>query len=264
VAAGVRGARVIWASNDRSKATRDRARHAGLHDIKTLPDLVHASDVILAVCPPHAAFELARSVADLGFTGVYVDANAVAPATAKRIGETLESAGASFVDGGIIGSPARQPGTTRLYLSGPRAREVAELFSGSLLEAKTLDTNPGSASALKMAYAAWTKGSDALLIAIRALAASEGVEQALLEEWAQSKADLIDRSTRAAERTAPKAWRYAGEMREIAATFEAVGLTPDFHNAAAEIYDRLAGFKDMTGAAPAAEAVIDSVRKRER
>lgn len=258
-AAATSGARVIWASNGRSRATRERARQAGLHDVADLTDLVRESDVILSVCPPHAALEVARAVAGHGFRGIYVDANAISPTTAERIGETVAKAGASFVDGGIIGRAARQAGTTRLYLSGARAAEVAELFAGSLLEAKTVGARPGSASALKMAYAAWTKGSNALLLAIRALAATQDVEDALLEEWARSQSDLIRRSTRAAERAAPKAWRYVGEMREIAATFDAAGLPPGFHLAAADIYERLAGLKNVTDL-PAPTAVADTLR----
>jgi 3-hydroxyisobutyrate dehydrogenase-like beta-hydroxyacid dehydrogenase len=259
-AAATSGARVIWASHQRSKATRDRARQAGLGDMENIADVVRASDVVLAVCPPHAALELARSVAEHNFSGVYVDANAVSRPTAQRIGETVTKAGASFVDGGIIGSPVKRAGTTRLYLSGARAQEVADLFSASMLDARTIGEKPGAASALKIAYAAWTKCSDALILAIRALAALEGVDKALLEEWRLSQPDLERRSIQAAAVATPKAWRYAGEMREIAATFEAAGLPAGFHNAAADICERLAPFKDRTDPPPTVAAVVDSLR----
>jgi hypothetical protein len=232
---------------------------AGLVDVENLANAVRASDVILAVCPPHAALELARSVAGHKFRGVYVDANAVSRATAERIGETVTKAGASFVDGGIIGSPVKRAGTTRFYLSGARASEVAELFSGSMLDARTIGEKPGSASALKMAYAAWTKCTDALVLAIRTLAAIEGVDQALLEEWALSQPDIERRSIRAAGVAAPKAWRFVGEMREITATFEAVGLPPGFHVAAMDIYERLASFKDRTEPPPTVTSVVDAL-----
>lgn len=259
-AAGIRGARVIWASQQRSKATLERANQAGLHDVVKLSDLVQASDIILSVCPPHAALELAQTVAKQGFKGTYVDANAIATSTARRIGEALNTVGANFVDGGIIGRAIRQAGTTRLYLSGPHAVEVSELFSGSLLEAIPLGTEPGAASTLKMVYAAWTKGSNALLLAIRALAAVEGVEQALLGEWARSHPELMHKSDRAAERAVSNAWRYVAEMQEIAATFEAAGLPPGFHITAADIYERLASFKDGTDLPSATKAVIDTLR----
>ena len=230
-AAATSCARVIWASHQRSPASHERAHQAGLHDVVQLADLVRESAVILSVCPPHAALEVAGAVAAQGFRGIYVDANAISPATAERVGETVAKAGASFVDGGIIGRAARQAGTTRLYLSGARAAEVAELFAGSLLEAIVLKAHAGAASALKMAYAAWTKGSNALLLAIRGLAATQDVEQALLEEWKRSQPELIERSNRAAARAAPNAWRYVGEMQEIAATFNqcrrpAAGFSP--------------------------------------
>jgi 3-hydroxyisobutyrate dehydrogenase-like beta-hydroxyacid dehydrogenase len=259
-AAATSGARVLWASHQRSKATQERAERAGLVDLKSLANAVRDSDVVLSVCPPHAALELAQSVARLDFRGIYVDANAVSRARAEQIGATVAKAGASFVDGGIIGSPVKRSGTTRLYLSGARAPEIAELFSASMLDARTIGDTPGAASALKIAYAAWTKCSDALILAVRALAAIEGVEQALVEEWALSQPDLEDRSVRAAAVAVPKAWRYVGEMKEIAATFEAAGLPSGFHLAAADINERLAAFKDRTAPPPTVAAVVDALR----
>jgi len=196
------------------------------------------------VCPPEAAADLARAVGALGFSGLYVDANAVSPATAREIGTIVEKAGGTYVDGGIIGPPARSRGATRLYLSGQAAPRVAALFQGSLLDAVVVDGGPGAASAVKMAYASWTKGSSALLMAVRALAAAEGVEAALLAEWAISQRDLPGKSENAAKGSARKAWRFVGEMDEIAATFASVGLPDGFHRAAAEIYRRMEGYKD--------------------
>jgi 3-hydroxyisobutyrate dehydrogenase-like beta-hydroxyacid dehydrogenase len=258
-AAATSGARVIWASHQRSQATQERAKRAGLVDVKNLTDAVRESEVIISVCPPHAALDLARKVAEHNFKGVYVDANAISRATAEEIGRTVTKGGASFVDGGIIGSPVKQAGTTRLYLSGNRAPEVAELFSASMLNARAIGPNPGAASALKVVYAAWTKCTDGLVLAIRALAAIEGVDQALSEEWSISQPDLTRKSMRAAAVAAPKAWRYVGEMKEIAESFAAAGLTPGFHDAAADIWQRLAPFKDRTDPPPTLEAVIDAL-----
>jgi 3-hydroxyisobutyrate dehydrogenase-like beta-hydroxyacid dehydrogenase len=260
-AAATSGARVVWASEQRSKPTQERAHEAGLVDVETLAHAVRASDVILSVCPPHAALDLAREVAQHSFKGVYVDANAVSRETAEQIGKVVTKAGASFVDGGIIGSPVKRAGTTRLYLSGARAMEVAELFSASMLDAKTIGETPGAASALKVAYAAWTKCTDALLLAIRAFAAIEGVDKALLEEWAISQPNLERRCNQAAAVATPKAWRYVGEMEEIAATFEAAGLPAGFHAAAADICKRLESFKDRTDPPPTVAAVIDTLRR---
>jgi 3-hydroxyisobutyrate dehydrogenase-like beta-hydroxyacid dehydrogenase len=259
-AAATSGARVIWVSDQRSQATQERANRAHLVDVKNLIDAVRESEVILSVCPPDAALELARKVAEHKFKGVYVDANAISRATAEEIGEIMTKAGASFVDGGIIGAPVKQAGTTRLYLSGNRAAEIAELFSASMLTARAIGPNPGAASALKVVYAAWTKCTDGLVLAIRALAAIEGVDQALSEEWSISQPDLMRKSMRAAAVAAPKAWRYVGEMKEIAESFAAAGLTPDFHNAAADVWERLAPFKDRTDPPPTLEGVIDALR----
>jgi 3-hydroxyisobutyrate dehydrogenase-like beta-hydroxyacid dehydrogenase len=258
-AAATSGARVIWVSHQRGNATRERARQAGLVDVETLNNAVQAGDIVLSVCPPHAALDVARSVAQLGFKGIYVDANAVSRATAEQIGDAVTKAGASFVDGGIIGSPVKKAGTTRLYLSGPRAPEVAELFSASLLDARAIGEKPGAASALKIAYAAWTKCTDALVLAIRTLAAREGVDDALLAEWKISQPSLERRSIQAAAVAVPKGWRYVGEMREIAATFAEAGLPTGFHDAAAEFYGRLAAFKDRTDPPPTVTAVVDTL-----
>jgi 3-hydroxyisobutyrate dehydrogenase-like beta-hydroxyacid dehydrogenase len=261
-AAATSGARVIWVSEQRSDASKQRANRAGLVDVETLKNAVGTGDIVLSVCPPHAALDVARSVARLGFKGIYVDANAVSRATAEQIGMIVTRAGASFVDGGIIGSPVKKAGTTRLYLSGPRAPEVAALFSASLLDARAIGDAPGAASALKIAYAAWTKCTDALVLAIRALAAREGIDKALLAEWKISQPDLERRSVQAAAVAAPKAWRYVGEMREIAATFELAGFPTGFHNAAADLYERLTPFKECTEPPPTVAGVIEALLRR--
>jgi 3-hydroxyisobutyrate dehydrogenase-like beta-hydroxyacid dehydrogenase len=260
VAAATSGARMVWVSEGRSKASHDRARDAGLRDVKSITNAVNECEVILSVCPPDAALDLAREVAQHRFKGIYVDANAISRATAQQICEIVTKAGADFVDGGIIGSPVKRPGTTRMYLSGEHAPEIAALFTDSMLDAKTIGAEPGAASALKVAYAAWTKCTDALLLAIRTFAATEGVDRALLEEWTISQPDLERRSQQAAAVATPKAWRYIGEMKEIAATFDAAGLPAGFHNAAAELWERLAPFKDQTEPPPAIIDVIDSLR----
>jgi 3-hydroxyisobutyrate dehydrogenase-like beta-hydroxyacid dehydrogenase len=259
-AAACSGARVVWVSDQRGDATRRRAAAAGLSDARYLESALEQSDIVLSVCPPHAAVEVAEQVARKKFTGVYVDANAVSRATAERIGEIVARGGASFVDGGIIGSPVKQKGTTRLYLSGTRAVDVAKLFSKSMLDARAISPEPGAASALKVAYASWTKGTDAMLLAIRTYAAHEGVDDALLDEWRISQPQLEKRCDRAAAVATPKAWRYVGEMEEIAEAFENAGLPGGFHIAAAEICQRLDDFKDRTEPAPTIVQVIETLR----
>jgi len=248
------GVDVAWASAGRSQASRRRAEAVGLQDLQTLGAVVTASDVILSVCPPGSALDVARLVAGEGFRGLYVDANAVAPETARRVGEIVGARGADLVDGGIIGPPPRQAGSTRLYLSGPRAGEAADLFKGTALEAIVMPGDIGAASALKMAYAAWTKGSSALLIAVRALAIRAGVDGPLRAEWERSQPGLGARSESAVAANAPKAWRFVGEMEEIAATFAAAGLPAGFHEACAVVYDRLGRYKDASAPPTVAEA----------
>jgi len=232
-----RGLTVLWASAGRGPATAARAAAAGMGEVGSAGEMSGQADVILSVCPPHAALQVARSVA--GFQGIYVDANAVSPATAREVAGIVTAGGARYVDGGIIGAPPRSPGDSRLYLSGLWAGEIRPLFAGTPLDAQVIGDGIGQASAVKMAYAAWTKGTAALILAIRALARAEGVEQALLAEWQQSQPALTARPHAAARSALQKGWRWVAEMEEIAATMAAAGLPPGFHQAAATIYDRV-------------------------
>ena len=163
------------------------------------------------------------------------------------------------MDGGIVGPPPRNRGTTRLYLSGAEAARMARLFEQGALEAIAIEGGPGAASALKMAYAAYTKGTSALLMGIRALAAQAGVDKPLQDEWARSQPGLGNKSESAARDNARKAWRFTGEMAEIAATFEDAGLPGGFFVAAGEIYDRLAAYKDAAEP-PSLEEVLKALR----
>jgi 3-hydroxyisobutyrate dehydrogenase-like beta-hydroxyacid dehydrogenase len=254
------GVQVLWVSAGRGPATRRRAQAADLTDAGTLPALVARSDLVLSVCPPHAAIEVASRVAALGFAGLYVDANAVAPTTARALGAVVEQAGGRFVDGDLVGGPVRPGGATRLYVSGPAATEVAALFAPTDLEAVALAGDLAAASALKMCYAAWTKGTSALLLAIRAAAGAHGVDEALVAEWERTQPGLAARS-QAAAGTARKAWRFAGEMEQVAACLAEAGLPDGFASAAAEVYRRLAPFKDLEGDPPLGE-VLGRVRAR--
>ena len=252
-----RGHVVLWASAGRGSATAARAAAAGLVDAGTVTEIASRSDVIVSVCPPHAALDIAREVAGTGFGGLYLDANAISPATAREVaaivagGEGGGGVGADGVDGGIIGTPPVGPGFIRLYLSGSRAGQVQELFDDTPVDVRVVDHGSlsetaqdgagagiGAASAVKMAYASWTKGSAALLLAARTLARAQGVEDVLLAEWGLSQPGLEERSARAAGSAASKGWRWVAEMEEIAATMGAAGLPEGFHLAAAEIYRR--------------------------
>jgi 3-hydroxyisobutyrate dehydrogenase-like beta-hydroxyacid dehydrogenase len=238
-----RGVRVVWLSEGRSPASCQRAYDCGLCEVSSLDRALEESDAVLSICVPSGAFDVAREVAARKFHGIFVDANAIAPAHSREIGIMVEAAGARFVDGGIIGLPPTASRTTRLYLAGPEAASIAELFEGSQTTAIPMeDAAVGAASAIKVCFAAYNKGETALLGIIRALAKFEGVDDALMKEWAQSQPGAAQRSENIAAR-AFKAWRWAGEMEEIAASFDAAGLPSGFL-ANAEIYRRLARFKD--------------------
>ncbi len=254
------GHQVVWASAGRSAGTRARAAAAGLKDMVSLARAVGAADIVLAVCPPHAALDLAEEVAALAFEGLYVDANAIAPDTTREVGALVEAAQARFVDGGIIGPPPSKAGLARLYLAGPQAAEVAALFAGSFTDARVVKGPVGAASALKVAYAAWNKGSIAMLAAIRTFAQVEGVDAELLAEWAISQPELAKRSESITVQSR-KAWRWIAEMEEIGASFETDGLPPGFFEAAAELYRRLEQFKDA--AQPSMKEITERIARGE-
>ena len=226
-----RGIDVLWASAGRGEATAARAKAAGLTDVESTAALAERADVILSVCPPHAARDVALAVGE--FDGVYVDANAIAPATVREIARAFER----FVDGGIVGPP---PGDspTHLYLSGRDSRRVADLFAETNVEARVVSDVVGAASAVKAMYAAWTKGSAALLLAIREVARAEGVAETVLAEWRESIPGLEERLASAERSAQAKGWRWVGEMEEIAAAFAAAGAPEGFHRAAAEVFRR--------------------------
>ncbi len=249
-----RNVHVMFASEGRSAETLARAKAAGLNDGGSLRSTIRDSRLILSVCPPHAALDLARAAVAAGFKGLYVDANAIAPATTRAIGEVIVGAGGTFVDGGIIGPPPRQGARTRLYLAGNDAERVAELFVGTALGTIVLNQPVGAASAVKACYAAWTKGSIALLGNIRTLAAHEGIDEVLLNEWGESQPDLVNRST-AITANARKAWRWIAEMEEIAASFRSAGLPDGFHLASADLYARLVECKDARS-----DPTLDEIR----
>ena len=253
VAGACRGDR-LWVGSGRSEATARRAATAGLVDAGSLEALASSAATIVSVCPPDQAVAVATEVAAAGFTGTYVDANAVAPGTARTIAAMFDR----FVDGGIVGPPVSPARQTRLYLSGECAADVAALWDGSDLQVLVVEGGPGAASAVKVCFAAWTKGTAALLLAIRALAVAEGVETDLLALWAASRPELGPMAERAAATSAAKAWRWQGEMEEIAASFVAHDLPAGFHGAAAETFGRMAVFKDVAEP-PSLDMVVRSL-----
>lgn len=254
------GYEVLWASEGRGPQTAARARAAGLTDAGTPAEVADRADIIFSICPPHAALDVAWAVQ--GFGGLFIDANAISPATAREVALMVEEGGATYIDGGIIGLPppaSATGGGTRLYLSGGEADAVRGLFDGTAVDARVIRGGTWAASTVKMAYAAWTKGSAALLLAARALARAEGVEGALLAEWALSQPSLADRSHGAASSATAKGWRWVAEMEEIAASMAAAGLPDGFHQAAAEIFRRSPRAQPDSGSGEAVDRVLAAI-----
>lgn len=232
---------VIWADAGRSTATAKRAELADLVAVPDVAALARRSDVIVSVCPPHAARTVAAEVAAaLDGTDrrpVYVDANAVSPATVQEIAGLLGTD--RVVDAAIIGPPAWEPGHTVLWLSGPSAHAVADLFAGSPFAARVLGTELGGASALKACFALQSKALPAIWLEIAAAARGFGVEPELRSELTRTGVDYAA-AVGAAAGGAAKAWRWAGEMDEAGDAMVALGLPDGFSRAAAELYRRLA------------------------
>jgi len=252
------GHKTYWVSEGRGPDTYERAEKNGLVETQTLEELCDRCSVIISVCPPQAATEVAQLVLAYPFEGIYVDVNAISPLRVKHIGQLLMDAGVDFVDGGIIGGPAWKPDTTWLYLSGGPAEKVAAVFSGGPLATEVIGEDIGKASALKMCFAANTKGTLALLCAIVAAAGEMGVWKELEKQWSRDDSEFAQSTLAKISRVTEKAWRFSGEMEEIASTLEAVGLPSGFHKAACEIYQRIAKFKD-TDPIPPVEDVLDAL-----
>ena len=227
IGAAVQG-EVLWASDGRSEATHRRAQAAGFRDIGSVAELVAASDIVLSICPPAIAEDVAGEVAGAGFDGLYVEANAITPARAERIAASLPRC----VDGSVIARSG-----LNLYLSGDQAEvaQVAALFRGSEVNAIPLQGGIGAASALKMAFGGWNKIGVALVAQAYAIARAYGVEDALAGEGVES-----DRIVHAG----PKAWRWAPEMEEVADTCAGLGLPEGIPRGAAELFNRWQAHRD--------------------
>lgn len=253
------GMDVYWCSEGRSAATLERANSLGLNALPSLQSLCDTCDLLISVCPPHAALELAELVMACNFQGIYADVNAVSPTTVTTIASKLEKAGIEVVDGGIIGLPPVTRGTTWLYLSGKAAATVMDCFDAGPLETVVLSDRIGQASGLKICFAANSKGKAALHTAILAAADNMGVRDALENQWDIFNPGFTAKSHGRIRQVARKSWRFTGEMKEIAATLESNGLPREFFDAAAEIYERQITFKDVEKE-PAIEAILEMVK----
>jgi 3-hydroxyisobutyrate dehydrogenase-like beta-hydroxyacid dehydrogenase len=181
---------------------------------------------------------------DGGFGGFYLDANAISPQRAIKMEHRMEEKNIHFVDGGIIGGPAWKPGETWLYLSGRNSQVIADCFKNGPLETRIIGNEVGKASALKMCYAAYSKGTTALIAAVLATAEALGVREELHTQWELGDPGFSEQLNHRVKRASAKAWRFEGEMKEIASTFQEAGLPNGFHEAAAEVYHRMADLRN--------------------
>ncbi|MDQ6834341.1 MAG: DUF1932 domain-containing protein [Chloroflexota bacterium] len=236
------GVRMLTCLDGRSARTRALAAEAGIEDVPTVEDLVVAADIVLCILVPAEATGVAQRVASaIRATGadlLYADCNAIAPQTVRTIGETIIGAGGRFADVGIIGGPPKQPGT-RFYASGPGAADFVALNDYGL-DVRVLDGSVGKASGLKMCYGALTKGLQALGTELLVAAKLMGLEETLRAEQEQSTPDVLSWLQRAVPTMPPKAYRWVGEMEEIAATFASLGMTPNIFQGAADLYQFIA------------------------
>lgn len=237
------GCRVVACLAGRSDRSRALAAGAGIEELASLGGVLDAADVVLSVVPPEAALDVAGALATaasgLSAVPLVADLNAVSPATARRIAEVLRQAGLELVDGSISGPPPSAPGTTRVYLSGARAGEIAALPTAGV-ELRVVGAEVGLASAVKMCTASVYKGRVALLAQALRTAHANGVLEPVLDDLVEAGLADRERTGETLARASAKAWRYVAEMEEIAATQGAAGLTPSLFEALAEVYRDLA------------------------
>ena len=236
------GARVIVTLEGRSPRTRRLAEEAQLGTVPTLRDVVDTADVVLSIGPPEAAssiaLDVARAAREASTLPLVADLNAIAPETARTIAATLAEVGVELVDGSISGAPPWKPGT-RLYLSGARAQDVADLpFDG--VECIVVGPGVGTASAVKMSTASVYKGTAALLAHALLSARANGVLELVLDDLRAGAPELVANVARRLASATSKSSRYVGEMREIAGAQSATGLTPALFEGMAEVYAALA------------------------
>ena len=226
----------------RSARTRSLSEAAGIRDVPDLDDLVRGADLVLAILVPDQAAplacEVAASMERTGAAPAYADCNAVSPDTAREIGGVITGAGGRFIDAGIIGGPPGADEKTRFYASGPYETILTQLDGHGIL-VRPLGGEVGRASGIKMCYASVTKGISALHAAALIAAETMDLSEELLTEFSESQSQRL-KAMGGVNSLSAKAFRWIGEMREIAATYDQAGVTPHFHEGAAEIFRLIA------------------------
>jgi len=238
-----RGAEVLTSLTGRSAESAARAKAAGLKPVAEAA--LAEADFILSIVPPGAAAALAERLSDglarAARKPIYVDCNAVSPATAMAIAAKVERTGAPFVDAGIIGGPPQQGSAgPRFYACGPAAGAFAALRAYGL-DIVVLNGPVGAASALKLSYAGMTKGITALGAAMLLAATRAGVAAELHAEMGHSQKALLERLARQLPEMYGKAYRWVAEMEEIARFAGEDPAAAAIYDGIAQLYERLAG-----------------------
>ncbi|MFI2031879.1 DUF1932 domain-containing protein [Streptomyces buecherae] len=235
---------VLWCELGRSIASVERAARFGLTPVATLAELLDRSDILISLCPPSAAEDLARDVAGHRFAGAYVEANAISPTRVQRIAAFL-GPDVTVVDGGVVGSPPVGGKTSTLYLSGPAETtgRVEALFAGTAVRTAVLGPEIGKASALKLAYASFQKTSRVLVALAVGMAREYGVDEELVRV-ASKRTDSYLSEPQYIATTAARAWRWGPELDEAADTLAAAGLPPEMLRAAVSTLARWSNAKD--------------------
>ena len=236
------GIDVITCTDGRSQRTKNLAEMAGLRQVATLEDMVIQADLVLSIMVPSKAMSFVREISphfESSKTPTYfADCNAVSPQSALAMAEVINQAGGKFIDGGIIGTAPTKGDTPRFYVSGPDASVVMELDGRGII-VKAIGNKVGQASGIKMCYAALTKGTNTLHVALLTAASRMGLTDDLRKEFEFSQKSHLAAMEKGISRLPANAHRWIGEMEEIAATFENLGVPPNFHKGAAEIYKML-------------------------
>lgn len=234
----VAGHTVLWVTEQRSSATHERAEVAGLTACDSLEEALDASEAVLSICPPHASEEVAADVARHGFSGIFVDANAISPQRMERIAREVCPA-PTVVDAAIFGPPPTFGRACRLYLSGDEEATtlVSELFTGTCVHVRRAGSPIGSASALKMSFAGFQKAARTLAGVSHALADHHGVA-ALLTQEAKTMVSEILSDPGYLPSVAARAWRWGPEMHEVADALRAADLPTELAEAAASVLAR--------------------------
>ena len=226
----------------RSERTRTLTAAAGIRDEPDLDELVRNTDLILAILVPDKARALAGQVAEVmkrtGSSPAYADCNAISPDSAREIDRVVTAAGGRFIDAGIIGGPPGADEKTRFYASGPHEAILTQLDGHGIL-VRPMGGEVGRASGIKMCYASVTKGTSALHAAALTAAEVMGLGEELLAEFAESQGQRL-KAMSGVNSLSAKAFRWIGEMREIAATYERAGVSPGFHEGAEHIFRLIA------------------------